>query len=74
VTIQLLGGFAVTVDGKPVPHGAWTHRRAVELVKLLALVPEHRLHRERVMEALWPDRPAAAAAANLHKGLTTHGE
>jgi DNA-binding SARP family transcriptional activator len=67
VTIQVLGGFAVSVDGKPVPDAAWRPRRAAELVKLLALAAGHRLHRERVIEALWRDLSASAGAANLHK-------
>ena len=35
--IMLLGRFAVRVDGQPVPAGAWRHKRAAELVKVLAL-------------------------------------
>jgi hypothetical protein len=36
-------------------------------VKLLALAPRHRLHREQVIDALWPDLPPDAGAANLRK-------
>ena len=65
--IRLLGGFAVTVDGRPVPDGAWRHRRGADLVKLLALSPGRRLHREQAMDALWPELSPAAAGANLRK-------
>jgi DNA-binding SARP family transcriptional activator len=65
--IQLLGGFLVVVDGTAVPHDAWRHRRGADLVKLLALALGHRLHREQVMDTLWPDLPVEAAAANLRK-------
>jgi DNA-binding SARP family transcriptional activator len=44
---QLLGGFRVDVDGRAVPDTAWHHRRAAELVKLLALAPRHRLPADR---------------------------
>jgi DNA-binding SARP family transcriptional activator len=67
--VQLLGGFEVQVSGRPVPALAWRHRRGAELVKLLALAPEHRLHREELMEKLWPDLGSDAAAANLRKAL-----
>jgi DNA-binding SARP family transcriptional activator len=67
--ICLLGGFCVVVDGNAVPGDAWRHRRAAELVKLLALAPGHRLHREQVMDTLWPDLPVEAAAANLRKAV-----
>jgi predicted ATPase len=69
VTITLLGGFAATVDGEPVAEGAWRLKKARELVKLLALAPEHRLHREQAMDLLWRDRDPAAAANNLHQAV-----
>lgn len=65
----LLGRFAVRVDGQPVPDNAWRHRRAAELVKILALAEPHRLHCERVMDLLWPDLPPGAAAGNLRKAV-----
>jgi DNA-binding SARP family transcriptional activator len=67
--VRLLGGFGVEVDGRPVPADAWRHRRGADLVKLLALSPGHRLHRDQVMEYLWPDLGAESAAANLRKAI-----
>jgi DNA-binding SARP family transcriptional activator len=67
--VHLLGGFAVEVDGRSVPADAWRHRRGADLVKLLALAPGQRVHREQAMAALWPDLDPAAAAANLRKAL-----
>jgi DNA-binding SARP family transcriptional activator len=67
--VRLLGGFAVAVDGEPVSANAWRTRRAADLVKLLALEPTHWLHREQVIEALWPDLPVRTGAANLRKAV-----
>jgi predicted ATPase len=67
VAIKLLGGFAVTRDGEPVASSRWRLRKGRELVKLLALAPGHRLHREQLMEALWPELDPTAAANNLHQ-------
>ncbi|HWC26268.1 MAG TPA: BTAD domain-containing putative transcriptional regulator [Solirubrobacteraceae bacterium] len=50
-----------------MPTAAWTHGRARDLVKLLALAPGHRLPRERAVEELWPQLDAEAGLANLHK-------
>ena len=50
--IRLLGQFAVRVDGQPVPAGAWRHKRAAELVKILALADTHRLHSGQIMDLL----------------------
>ncbi|RYP83515.1 hypothetical protein EKO23_18800 [Nocardioides guangzhouensis] len=67
VGIRLLGGFEVTVDGRAVPSAGWQRRPAAALVKLLALQAHGRLHREQVMDALWPDLLVDEAAPRLHK-------
>jgi predicted ATPase/DNA-binding SARP family transcriptional activator len=68
--IRLLGGFEIAGDAA-VPESAWRLRRAKSLVKLLALAPDRRMHREQVAEVLWPDRDPASAANNLRQALFT---
>src|SRR5262245_56666262 len=63
--VRLLGGFAVAVDGQPLPAATWQRKRVAGLLKLLALAPSHRLHREQLLEALWPALDPAAADNNL---------
>jgi DNA-binding SARP family transcriptional activator/tetratricopeptide (TPR) repeat protein len=65
VDIRVLGGFTITVDGDA--HRSWPRRTAGSLVKLLALSADRRLHRERVIDALWPDVTLDRAAPRLHK-------
>jgi DNA-binding SARP family transcriptional activator/tetratricopeptide (TPR) repeat protein len=65
--ISLLGGFDVDVDGTVVPAREWNRRQSASLVKLLALAPGRRLHREQVLDALWPDLLVDEAAPRLHK-------
>ncbi len=67
VTIRLIGPFRVLVEGRPVPDEAWARRDAANLVKLLALRHGRRLHREQVMDLLWPDYAVAEATPKLHK-------
>jgi DNA-binding SARP family transcriptional activator len=67
VQIDLLGGFAVRVDGRPIPAGDWRRRKAASLVKLLALAHRRTLHREQVIDALWPDTAIDDAGPRLHK-------
>ncbi len=69
VRVSLLGGFSAAVDGVPVADAAWRLKKARELVKLLALAPGHRLHREQAMDLLWRDREPAAAANNLNQAV-----
>ena len=66
IQISLLGGFSVTIDGEPVPD-RWRLRKAKTLVKLLALAPSHRLHRDLVVDRLWPDMEPQLAANNLYQ-------
>src|SRR5205823_6939136 len=67
--VQLLGGFGVEVGGRRVDTGRWRLRKARTVVKLLTLEPSQRLHREYLLDLLWPDLPPAAAANNLHQAL-----
>jgi DNA-binding SARP family transcriptional activator len=65
--IRLLGGFEVVVDGRVVPAAEWRRRHAAALVKLLALAPGRVMHREQVIDALWPRLCLGEAAPRLHK-------
>src|SRR3954467_2471151 len=68
--LRLMGGFAAWVDGAMVDPAGWRRRKVGRLVKLLALEPEHRLHRDQVELLLWPDLGRRAAAQNLHHTLS----
>ena len=67
--LWLLGGFRAEVGGQAVPELRWHRRKACSLVKLLALARGHRLHREQLMDTLWPDLPPGPAGANLRKAV-----
>jgi DNA-binding SARP family transcriptional activator len=67
LSIQLLGGFEVRVDGRTVLAPSWRRRSAADLVKLLAMAPRHRLARDQVSDALWPGLDAEAGATNTRR-------
>src|SRR5215212_10191217 len=69
VRVWLLGGFRVSMGSRIVDEDRWRLKKAAGLVKLLALAPYHKMHRERVMDLLWPDLEAEAATNNLHRTL-----
>ena len=69
LAIQLLGDFRVAVGSRAIDEWEWTLRKAKSLVKLLALAPRHRLHREHVIDRLWPDLGPEDGANNLHRVL-----
>ena len=67
--IWLLGGFRVSVGSRSIAEEEWHLRKAGSLLKVLALAPKQRLHREQAMELLWPDLDPKAALNNLHYAL-----
>ena len=69
VCVEVLGRFNVAVDGRAITAAEWHRSSSAALVKLLALAPTHRLHREQAMDALWPDMPAESAAGSLRKAV-----
>lgn len=69
VRVRLLGGFRVSVGARAIEQDRWRLRKAASLVKLLALSPGHRLHREQALNFLWPDRGRRAASNNLRQVL-----
>ena len=71
VRVWLLGGFWVSVGSRTITQDAWHLRKAGALVKLLALAPGHRMHREQIMNLLWPDSGKRAASNSLRSTLHT---
>ena len=65
----MLGGFKVSVGSRTIAEDGWRLRKAASLIKLLALAEGHRLHRERITAALWPELDMKSAANNLHRVL-----
>src|SRR5215210_8199411 len=71
VCVRLLGGFQVSVGTRALEESAWRLRKAATLIKLLSLAPQHCLHREFIMDLLWPELAPKAAANNLRYALHT---
>lgn len=69
VRIWLLGEFRVSVGSRTISEDRWRLRKARSLVKLLALAPGHRLHREQLIESLWPELNRGPASNNLRYAL-----
>jgi DNA-binding SARP family transcriptional activator len=67
--IHLLGRFEVRVGATVVVDRSWGRSRAKTLLKRLALQSGRALHREQVLELLWPEVDPTAAGNNLRKNL-----
>jgi DNA-binding SARP family transcriptional activator len=69
VRLRLLGGFRAE-HSILVPDAAWQQRRSAKaLVKLLATYPGHSLHREQILDLLWPEVEFASAVNSFGKAL-----
>jgi len=73
LSIRLFGPFRVMVDGVPIDETRWGRRKAKTLIKLLALQPQRQfswqMHREQLIELLWPGQDSEQGLNNFHKAL-----
>lgn len=70
VRLYLMGEFRAFRGGHSIPSMLWDRRVAARtLVKILAAVPARRMHREQMIEILWPNAEAAAGPNRLAKAL-----
>ncbi len=63
--LYCMGRFQVVVDGEEVPVSRFRRSKAVTLLKYLAAHRGKRIHREALMELLWPGADPAASRVNL---------
>jgi DNA-binding SARP family transcriptional activator len=67
--LKLLGDFRIGANGILAEPQGWRLRKALTLVKYLALAPSLRLHREVVIDRLWRHFSPSAAENNLRQTL-----
>ena len=67
--VRLLGGFCVERSDVGPAVSDWPRRSAKTLIKLLAVQPGHAMHREQVIDVLWPKVNAESALNSLGKAL-----
>ncbi|HEY4332667.1 MAG TPA: BTAD domain-containing putative transcriptional regulator, partial [Ilumatobacteraceae bacterium] len=63
--VRCFGPFEVLVDGEPINLDV-VRPRVRALIKMLALHTEGAIHRETIVDALWPDGDAESGIHNLH--------
>jgi DNA-binding SARP family transcriptional activator/GAF domain-containing protein len=64
--LRCLGTFAVLSDGVSVPPERFARRRSLTLLKVLLTRYEKQVHREELMELLWPERDPESATTLLN--------
>ncbi len=71
VAIHSLGGFRVLRSGAPVPLTDWQSRKARSLLKFLVARRGQPVHREELIEAMWPDEDPTKTSSRLSVALST---
>lgn len=69
VRVRLLGGFHVGRTDSAQEVSDWQRRSAKTLMKLLASDTGHALHRERILDILWPGVVVESALNSFGKAL-----
>ncbi|GAA4099372.1 AfsR/SARP family transcriptional regulator [Nonomuraea soli] len=68
--VRCFADFTIEVDGVPVELSP-VRRRARTLLRLLAMHAGRPVHRESVVDALWPQERAATARRGLHVAVSS---
>ncbi|GAA1532089.1 BTAD domain-containing putative transcriptional regulator [Nocardioides humi] len=68
--VRCFGGFSVRVDGA-VPTFRGVRPRARELLRMLALDAGSQVHRELIIDALWPQLDYGSGTHNLHVSISS---
>jgi DNA-binding SARP family transcriptional activator/tetratricopeptide (TPR) repeat protein len=71
VRVRMLGGFAVEVAGVAVSANAWQSKKARDVLKILVGRRGRPIHREELIEILWPDDDPAKTSNRLSVALST---
>lgn len=74
VRVRTMGGFRVELHGEPVSASDWQSKKARQLLKILVARRGRPVHREELMELLWPGEEGvkkrlAVAASTLRAVL-----
>jgi len=65
----MLGDFKMSFNSREIPETAWRLGKAKSMIKLLALSPDHSMHREQIIDLLWQDLGPEAGSNNFHQAL-----
>jgi DNA-binding SARP family transcriptional activator len=70
VTVTCFGGFRIAIGGRPIGLDE-LRPRARSLLRLLAVSAPDAVHRERLVEAFWPDADLAAGTRRLQVAISS---
>ncbi|MFI7434131.1 BTAD domain-containing putative transcriptional regulator [Micromonospora haikouensis] len=70
LTVRCFGGFQICLHGEPL-NWSPLRPRARAVARMLAMHVGRAVHRDRLLDALWPDTDPATATRTLHVALSS---
>ena len=70
LVVRCFGGFEMLVDGRKADLSAVKPKARV-ILRMLALAAGRPVHREQIVDALWPDLPTRGGCHNLHVAISS---
>ena len=67
--LKMFGHFSVEIGDQEIALDKLPGRKAVTLLKLVALQTHHQLLKDQAIEQLWPNLPASSASTQLYKAI-----
>lgn len=67
--IYTLGGFRVLRNNQEIPSGEWGRDKAVQLFQYLVTMRHRQLHKEQIIDQLWPDLDIASGDRDFKVAL-----
>ncbi|MBA2557261.1 MAG: winged helix-turn-helix domain-containing protein [Chloroflexi bacterium] len=71
IRVQTLGAFRLWRHDTEVPRRAWGREKALQLFQLLLTSRGTSLHREQIIESLWPEASPGASSSGLRVALSS---
>lgn len=69
LSLTMFGQFSVAISDQEVALDKLPGRKAITLLKLVALQTHHQLLKDQAIELLWPNLPASSASTQLYKAI-----
>ncbi|MEE9326376.1 MAG: BTAD domain-containing putative transcriptional regulator [Cocleimonas sp.] len=69
LNLKMFGHFSVTIGNQEIAFDKLPGRKALNLLKLVALQTHHQLLKDQAIEQLWPNLSASSASTQLYKAI-----
>ncbi|RVU98063.1 hypothetical protein EII22_03020 [Coriobacteriales bacterium OH1046] len=70
IALNVLGGFSLAVNGREIPERKLAGRSSKPVLAYLAALPQHRVARIRLIEALWPGNDLIGGKERIYQAAS----